>query len=77
MKPINLITLLLVIIGGVNWGLVGLANAHLPRAEPECRNLFATRQDHFFHACLPGKSPCGRRRISSSDSMERLDILGQ
>lgn len=24
MKPLNLITLLLVIIGGLNWGLVGL-----------------------------------------------------
>ena len=24
MKPLNLITLLLVIIGGINWGLVGL-----------------------------------------------------
>lgn len=32
MKPINLITLLLVIIGGVNWGLVGLANVDLVAA---------------------------------------------
>ena len=24
MKPLNLITLILVIVGGVNWGLVGL-----------------------------------------------------
>ena len=32
MKPINLITLLLVIIGGVNWGLVGLANVGLVAA---------------------------------------------
>ena len=32
MKPINLITLMLVIIGGVNWGLVGLANVDLVAA---------------------------------------------
>ncbi len=32
MKPINLVTLLLVIIGGVNWGLVGLANVDLVAA---------------------------------------------
>ncbi|MFL9828312.1 DUF378 domain-containing protein [Rhodoplanes sp. SY1] len=29
MKAINLITLLLVIVGGVNWGLVGLAQFDL------------------------------------------------
>lgn len=29
MKALNLVTLLLIIIGGVNWGLVGLANTDL------------------------------------------------
>ena len=29
MKPLNLITLILVIVGGVNWGLVGLFNFDL------------------------------------------------
>jgi len=29
MKFLNLITLILVIVGGVNWGLVGLANFDL------------------------------------------------
>ncbi len=29
MKAINLITLILVIVGGVNWGLVGLADFDL------------------------------------------------
>lgn len=32
MKPLNLITLLLVIIGGINWGLIGLANFNLVTA---------------------------------------------
>lgn len=32
MKPLNLITLILVIVGGVNWGLVGLANFDLVAA---------------------------------------------
>jgi uncharacterized membrane protein YuzA (DUF378 family) len=29
MKPLNLITLLLIILGGLNWGLVGLFNFNL------------------------------------------------
>lgn len=29
MKPLNLITLVLLIVGGLNWGLVGLANFDL------------------------------------------------
>jgi uncharacterized membrane protein YuzA (DUF378 family) len=29
MKPLNIITLVLIIVGGVNWGLVGLANFDL------------------------------------------------
>lgn len=29
MKPMNLITLILLIVGGLNWGLVGLANFDL------------------------------------------------
>jgi uncharacterized protein len=29
MKPLNLITLILVIVGGLNWGLVGLFNFDL------------------------------------------------
>lgn len=29
MKALNLITLILVIIGGINWGLVGLFNLNL------------------------------------------------
>jgi uncharacterized membrane protein YuzA (DUF378 family) len=29
MKALNLLTLILVIVGGVNWGLVGLANVDL------------------------------------------------
>lgn len=29
MKALNLTTLVLVIIGGINWGLVGIANANL------------------------------------------------
>ena len=29
MKTLNLITLILVIVGGVNWGLVGAANFNL------------------------------------------------
>ncbi|CAL8980793.1 hypothetical protein RHODGE_RHODGE_01931 [Rhodoplanes serenus] len=32
MKAINLITLLLVIVGGINWGLVGLAQFDLVAA---------------------------------------------
>lgn len=32
MKPLNLITLLLVIVGGLNWGLVGLLNLDLVAA---------------------------------------------
>jgi len=32
MKPINLITLALVIVGGLNWGLVGLLNWDLVAA---------------------------------------------
>lgn len=32
MKAINLITLVLLIVGGVNWGLVGLANFDLVAA---------------------------------------------
>jgi uncharacterized protein len=32
MKAINLITLILVIVGGVNWGLVGVANIDLVAA---------------------------------------------
>ncbi|SIR02807.1 MULTISPECIES: DUF378 domain-containing protein [unclassified Bosea (in: a-proteobacteria)] len=32
MKSINLVTLLLVIIGGLNWGLVGLADVDLVAA---------------------------------------------
>lgn len=32
MKAVNVITLLLVIVGGVNWGLVGLANFDLVAA---------------------------------------------
>jgi uncharacterized membrane protein YuzA (DUF378 family) len=29
MKPLNVVTLILVIIGGLNWGLFGLANIDL------------------------------------------------
>ena len=29
MKPLNLITLILLIVGGLNWGFVGLANFDL------------------------------------------------
>jgi len=29
MKPLNLITLILLIVGGLNWGLVGLADFDL------------------------------------------------
>jgi len=32
MKPLNLITLVLVIVGGVNWGLVGFFNFDLVAA---------------------------------------------
>lgn len=32
MKPLNLITLILVIVGGLNWGLVGLLNFDLVAA---------------------------------------------
>jgi len=32
MKPLNLITLILVIVGGVNWGLVGIAQFDLVAA---------------------------------------------
>jgi uncharacterized membrane protein YuzA (DUF378 family) len=32
MKPLNLITLILVIVGGLNWGLVGLFNWDLVAA---------------------------------------------
>ena len=32
MKPVNLITLLLVIVGGLNWGLVGLFSFDLVAA---------------------------------------------
>jgi uncharacterized membrane protein YuzA (DUF378 family) len=32
MRAINLITLLLVVVGGVNWGLVGLFNFNLVAA---------------------------------------------
>lgn len=32
MKPLNIVTLTLVIIGGVNWGLVGLAGLDLVAA---------------------------------------------
>ncbi|MBS7540167.1 DUF378 domain-containing protein [Ancylobacter lacus] len=32
MKALNLITLLLVIVGGINWGLVGLAQVDLVAA---------------------------------------------
>ena len=32
MKPLNLITLILVIIGGLNWGLVGLADLNIVAA---------------------------------------------
>jgi uncharacterized membrane protein YuzA (DUF378 family) len=28
-KPLNLITLILLIVGGLNWGLVGIANLDL------------------------------------------------
>lgn len=29
MKPLNLVTLVLIIIGGINWGLFGVANIDL------------------------------------------------
>jgi uncharacterized membrane protein YuzA (DUF378 family) len=32
MKVLNLVTLILVIVGGVNWGLVALANVNLVAA---------------------------------------------
>ena len=32
MKPLNLVTLALVIIGGINWGLVGIAQFDLVAA---------------------------------------------
>jgi uncharacterized membrane protein YuzA (DUF378 family) len=32
MKPLNLITLILTIVGGINWGLVGLADFDLVAA---------------------------------------------
>jgi len=32
MKPLNLITLILVIVGGLNWGLVGIAQFDLVAA---------------------------------------------
>ncbi len=32
MKPLNLITLILVIVGGLNWGLVGLLDLDLVAA---------------------------------------------
>ena len=32
MKALNVITLILVIVGGLNWGLVGLANFNLVSA---------------------------------------------
>ncbi len=32
MKPLNLITLILAIVGGINWGLVGLADFNLVAA---------------------------------------------
>jgi uncharacterized protein len=32
MKTLNLITLLLIIVGGVNWGLIALANINLVAA---------------------------------------------
>jgi uncharacterized membrane protein YuzA (DUF378 family) len=32
MKALNLVTLLLVIVGGINWGLVGLADFNLVAA---------------------------------------------
>lgn len=32
MKTMNLVTLVLTIVGGINWGLVGLANVNLVAA---------------------------------------------
>jgi uncharacterized membrane protein YuzA (DUF378 family) len=32
MKTLNIVTLILIIVGGVNWGLVGLANFDLVAA---------------------------------------------
>ena len=32
MKTLNLVTLILTIVGGINWGLVGLANVDLVAA---------------------------------------------
>jgi len=32
MKPLNIVTLVLVIVGGLNWGLVGLLNFDLVAA---------------------------------------------
>lgn len=32
MKALNIITLILVIVGGINWGLVGIANFNLVAA---------------------------------------------
>ena len=32
MKPLNMVTLILVIVGGLNWGLVGLFNFDLVAA---------------------------------------------
>jgi uncharacterized protein len=32
MKPLNLVTLILTIVGGINWGLVGLADLDLVAA---------------------------------------------
>jgi uncharacterized membrane protein YuzA (DUF378 family) len=32
MKTLNLVTLILTIIGGINWGLIGLANFNLVSA---------------------------------------------
>jgi uncharacterized protein len=40
-KPLNLVTLVLVIIGGVNWGLVGLLDFDLVAAIFGARSLLS------------------------------------
>ena len=62
MKPLNLITLILLIVGGLNWGLVGLFNFDLV-ADAFRRGLHA--RPHCLHFGRPVRTLAGGSTLCS------------
>jgi uncharacterized membrane protein YuzA (DUF378 family) len=70
MKALNLVTLLLVIVGGVNWGLVGAANLDLVAAifgagSPPARLVYLLVGLSALYQLIPFSRAISRGEVSA------------